>query len=104
MPKSAEASRVGYNDAMRFRAGVVTGFAVGFYLGALAGRERFHQINRMLRQARRSDALGAVTGRAKAVVGVGRAEETPGDRFAGNPGPGPIPMSGPRLAPAWPAT
>jgi hypothetical protein len=84
---------------MRFRAGVVTGFAVGFYLGALAGRERFHQINRMLRQARRSDALGAMTGRARAIVGVGRVTETPGDRFAGNAGPGPIPMSGPAWRP-----
>ena len=95
---------MGYNNAMRYRAGVVTGFAVGFYLGALAGRERYHQINRMLRQAKRSDALGAVTGRAKAVVGGRWATETPGDRFAGNAGPDPIPMSGPRLAPASPGT
>lgn len=29
---------------MRFRAGVIVGFAVGYVLGAKAGRERYEQI------------------------------------------------------------
>lgn len=41
---------------MRFRFGLMTGFAAGYYLGAKAGRERYEQINRMLRQIQGSDA------------------------------------------------
>jgi hypothetical protein len=74
---------------MRFRAGLVIGFGTGFYLGAMAGRERYEQINRTLRRAKRSDAFDAATGKAKAVVdlGVERARdmiETTFARDAGN--------------------
>ena len=41
---------------MRFRFGLVTGFAAGYYLGAKAGRERYEQINRTLRKIQGSDA------------------------------------------------
>lgn len=82
---------------MRFRAGLVIGFASGFYVGAMAGRERYEQINRTLRRAKRSDTFDAATDKAKAVVdlGVERAKdivETKFGRDLGNgdqAGPGP---------------
>jgi hypothetical protein len=39
---------------MRFRVGLVVGFAAGYYLGSKAGRERYEQIRRWLEDARRS--------------------------------------------------
>jgi hypothetical protein len=62
---------------MRFRLGLLTGFAAGYYLGAMGGRERYEQINRTFRRVRRSDAFDAVTGKAQAVVdlGVERAKD-----------------------------
>jgi hypothetical protein len=60
---------------MRFRLGLMTGFAGGYYLGAKAGRQRYDQINRALRSARRSDTLEAATERAREVLeeGAGKA-------------------------------
>jgi hypothetical protein len=43
-----------YNGGMRFRVGLVAGFAIGYYLGAKAGRERFEQIQRWLDDAKQS--------------------------------------------------
>jgi hypothetical protein len=62
---------------MRFRLGLVTGFAAGYYLGARAGRQRYDQINRALRRAKRSDACEAATEKAKAAVeeGVDKARD-----------------------------
>jgi hypothetical protein len=65
---------------MKFRAGLVTGFVAGFYLGTMAGRERYHQMNRMIRRAKRSDVIDAVTGRAKAVAGMSGARLAPAGR------------------------
>ncbi len=75
------------------------GFVSGFYLGAKAGRERYHQMNRMIRRAKRSDAVDAVAGRARAAFGSGvdRAKEAAGDRFGGTLDT--ADMSGARLAP-----
>jgi hypothetical protein len=56
---------------MRFRLGLVTGLATGYYLGARAGRQRYDQINRTVARLRRSDAFEQVTERAKAVVEEG---------------------------------
>jgi hypothetical protein len=56
---------------MRFRAGLTIGFATGFYLGAMAGRERYDQINRTFRRVKRSDTFDAATDKAKAVVDLG---------------------------------
>ena len=62
---------------MRMRIGFIVGFGAGYYLGAMAGRERYEQINRMLRRAKRSDAFELATDKAKAVVdlGVERAKD-----------------------------
>lgn len=56
---------------MRFRLGMMAGFATGYYLGAKAGRERYEQLNTMLRKIRRSDAYETATDKAKAVVDLG---------------------------------
>jgi hypothetical protein len=49
---------------MRFRTGAVVGFAVGYYLGARAGRARYEQLRRAL------DALplGQVVAKAQAIA------------------------------------
>jgi hypothetical protein len=56
---------------MRFRAGLIIGFGTGYYFGAKAGRERYEQMNRWLRQARESDAYETASDKAKAVVDLG---------------------------------
>jgi hypothetical protein len=43
---------------MRFRFGIVLGFAVGYYLGAKAGRTRYLQIREWLEKARPVVDLG----------------------------------------------
>jgi hypothetical protein len=62
---------------MRFRAGLVIGFAGGYYLGTAAGRERHEQIKATLRKVKRSDVYDTATDKAKAVVdlGVERAKD-----------------------------
>ncbi len=53
---------------MGFKTGALVGFAVGYYLGAQAGRERYEQINGWIDQVRSSDAVTAATERAKVYV------------------------------------
>jgi hypothetical protein len=53
---SAPRGRVGHDRAVRFRSGLVVGFAVGYYLGAKAGRERYDEIESWLEKLRRTDA------------------------------------------------
>ena len=53
---------------MRFRLGLVTGLATGYYLGARAGRHRYEQINRMMRRVRRTEAFQSVVDDAKSAV------------------------------------
>ena len=62
---------------MKFRLGIAVGFAVGYYLGSRAGRERYEDINRMLRKLKRSEAFDTATDKARAVVdlGVERAKD-----------------------------
>ena len=62
---------------MKLRIGFVFGFATGYYLGAMAGRERYEQLNRMARKVRRSEAFETAQEKAKAAVdlGVERARE-----------------------------
>jgi hypothetical protein len=72
---------------MRFRLGVITGFGVGYYLGAKAGRQRYVQLNRWLHRARDSEAFHAASDKAHELVDLGRErarefvdEHRPGDR------------------------
>ena len=53
---------------MRFRLGLVVGFAVGYYLGARAGQDRYEQMERWLQKARESDAAELAAEKAKAVI------------------------------------
>ena len=61
----------GYTRTMRFRLGLVTGFAAGYYMGAKAGRQRYEQINRVLARLRRSEAFEQAADRAKTLVEEG---------------------------------
>jgi hypothetical protein len=68
----------------------MVGFGVGYYLGARAGRERYQQLNAMVRKVKGSSAYEEAADKARAVVdlGVERAkdlidEHTPID-LAGN--------------------
>jgi len=63
---------------MRFRLGLVTGLATGYYLGARAGRQRYDQINRSLGKLRRSEAFEQATEMARTVVedGLEKAKDT----------------------------
>lgn len=56
---------------MRFRLGFIVGFGAGYYLGTAAGRERYEQINRMVRKAKSSESFEVATEKAKAVVDLG---------------------------------
>lgn len=60
---------------MRFRLGMMTGFAAGYYMGAKAGRQRYDQINRSLAKLRKSESLETAVERARTVVedGVDKA-------------------------------
>jgi hypothetical protein len=68
---------------MRFRFGFGLGMAVGYYLGAKAGRQRYDQINRAIRKLRRSEAFETATDKAKSTLedGVGKARELVGSRL-----------------------
>jgi len=71
---------------MKMRLGLVAGFGLGYYLGAKAGRERYIQINALLRKARRSDAYHHATDTAEAVVdrAADRAKELIEDHLPRN--------------------
>lgn len=51
---------------MKLRLGFIVGFAIGYYLGAKAGRERYEQLRRVL------DRIGPVR-KMQAAVELGRA-------------------------------
>ena len=77
---------------MRFRFGLVTGMATGYYLGARAGRQRYDQINRSLARLRRSEAFEVAVDSARSVVedGVEKARsvvESRGDLPSNGAGP-----------------
>ena len=57
---------------MGFKMGAVAGFAVGYYLGSKAGRERYEQINAWIDQVRESDAFTGAAERARSII-----EDTP---------------------------
>ena len=62
---------------MRFRLGLVIGFTSGYYLGSMAGRERYEQINAAIRKVKRSETFEIASDRAREVVdaGVDRAAD-----------------------------
>jgi hypothetical protein len=56
-----------YKAVVKFRLGLLTGFALGYYFGAKAGRERYEQIRRFLNNARE----GRTFEKAQAAVELG---------------------------------
>lgn len=57
---------------MRFRAGLIIGGAVGYVLGARAGRERYEQIVRATRNMRGHPAVSQLTDQAVGLMDAGR--------------------------------
>ena len=76
---------------MRFRLGLITGGAVGYYFGAKAGRERYEQLNQWLQQLSGSEAVETAEEKTKAVLDLGKerardfVEERGGSDDAGMP-------------------
>jgi hypothetical protein len=56
---------------MRFRFGVVIGFAAGYWFGTKAGRARHEQLRRWVEQARSSSVADVAVDKAKAVLDLG---------------------------------
>jgi len=57
---------------MRFRAGLVVGFAVGYYLGARAGRERYEQIEQWFDKVRGTDTYREISDKIEQLYEEGR--------------------------------
>lgn len=57
---------------MKLRLGFAIGFGVGYYLGAMSGRQRYEQINRMISKVKGSDAFETAADKAKAAVDLGK--------------------------------
>lgn len=78
------------------------GFGAGYYLGTMAGRERYEQINRMVKKVKRSEAYDVATDKAKAVVdlGVERARDLVESKIGNGDSPGG--MNGDSLSDPYP--
>ncbi|MDP8991970.1 MAG: YtxH domain-containing protein [Actinomycetota bacterium] len=74
---------------MRFRLGLGMGFGIGYYLGARAGRERYDQLNDVIRRVKRSETFETATDRAKEVVdlGVERTKDMVDSKLGDSEGP-----------------
>jgi hypothetical protein len=74
---------------MRYRFSFITGFAVGFVVGARAGRERYEQIKTLAGKAKDSPAVQQAAGAAQAQAASlartakDRAAQTVGDKIPG---------------------
>ena len=73
--------------------GLIVGFAAGYYLGTMAGQERYEQINQALGRVRHSDAFEVASEKAKAVVDLGmeRARDVVEARIGNGNEPLPVP-------------
>lgn len=78
---------------MKMRTGLVAGAAIGYYLGSKAGRQRYDQLSKIVKQARRAGSVTTSIGKAKAIaeLSVERARDMIGvakeqyDERGGNP-------------------
>jgi hypothetical protein len=68
---------------MSFKAGFIVGAAVGYVLGAKAGRERYGQIMDAFGRVSEDERVQTITAKGKAVVDLAaeRVKETVGERF-----------------------
>jgi hypothetical protein len=55
----------------KIRIGLILGFAAGYYFGAMAGRERFEQLNRLMGRAAHSPTVDHTAEMAKDVIDLG---------------------------------
>lgn len=85
---------------MRYKATFIVGFAVGYTLGAKAGRERYEQIHRVTRGLSENPAVQSAAGvlQAKATGLAGTARNRIVDRLPFGDerdpyGPGPMPVT-----------
>lgn len=56
---------------MRFRMGLMIGLGTGYYLGTMAGRERYEQINHWVDKVKRTETFEVATEKARSAVDVG---------------------------------
>ncbi len=56
---------------MKLRTGLVAGAALGYYIGAKAGRERYEQLNKVVKAASGSSAFKSAMGKTKALASLG---------------------------------
>ncbi|GEM_PF-5060588 len=81
--------------SIKTRMGLVTGFALGYYLGTRAGHQRHEQLNQLLAKVRSSPAADMAAEKARAVAGLSfervrglienRVGETPVGRLLAGP-------------------
>ncbi len=57
---------------MRFRTGIVVGAALGYVLGAKAGRGRYEQIRSLALQARKHPAVAQLADQSVGLIDAGR--------------------------------
>jgi hypothetical protein len=53
---------------MRWKTGLIVGFAAGYYFGAKAGRERYEEIEDVLERVRATEMYGQARARVDSVV------------------------------------
>jgi hypothetical protein len=70
---------------MKFRTGAVVGFAVGYYYGAKAGRERYHQLQGYLERVQDNPNYRQARERALEVAdkGASKARQVVEERLPG---------------------
>jgi len=59
---------------MRFRTGLIVGGAVGYYLGAKAGRQRYDQLNRLIHKVGESAPVQNAAAKVKDATGRNKGD------------------------------
>ncbi len=86
---------------MRFRLGLITGFAAGYYLGAKAGRDRYRQLKGWIDEVRGNEVVETAAEKARAVVdlGVERAKDLVESKTGDDAAEPPFPPAAPADVP-----